>query len=43
MEEKHPQQIPQRKIQTNKSIRMCPEVIAANFNDEKDLRKVSLE
>ena len=43
MEDRPSHNIPQRKIQTNRSIRLCPEAIVANFNEQKDLKKVSIE
>lgn len=36
--------VPKRNIQTNhKDIRLCPEAFVANFNEQNDLRKVSID
>lgn len=32
-----------RNIQTNKSIRLCPEAVVANFNEEQDIKKVHID
>lgn len=32
-----------RNIQTNKSIRLCPEAIVANFNEEQDIKKIHID
>lgn len=43
MEDRPVHNLPQRKIQTNRSIRLCPEAVVANFNEQKDLKKISIE
>lgn len=32
-----------RNIQTNKSIRICPEAIVANFDDQRDIKKIQID
>ena len=32
-----------RNIHTNKSIRLCPEAIVANFNEEQEIKKVNID
>ena len=32
-----------RKIHTNKSIRLCPEAVVANFNEEQEIKKIHID
>jgi len=32
-----------RNIHTNKSIRLCPEAVVANFNDEQEIKKIHID
>jgi hypothetical protein len=35
--------VARRSINTNKSIRLCPEAIVANFNEEQDIKKIHID
>jgi len=38
-----PEIVVRRNIHTNKSIRLCPEAIVANFNEEPDIKKINID
>lgn len=41
MQIEHP--VVRRNINTNKSIRLCPEAIVANFNEEQEIKKIHID
>lgn len=32
-----------RNVQTSRSIRLCPDVVVANYNEEMDVKKISID
>ena len=34
---------PKRDIKTNKSIRLCPEAVVANFDEQRDIKKIQID